>query len=186
MLSYNELSKNNSRFLAMTSLTVEEFGRLVPTFEQAYVQDRSAWTNEGRERWGRRHTTYKNTPLPTPEARLLFALVYLKQAPTQEVHGQLFGMTQSNVNKWLHILLPVLEVTLAIDGLLPSRTLAELHSSLTASQQLRRGPRVQHSDETTGVRTPLFFTTELSGPSRDPVTPMTEQTTTAERKKAIR
>ena len=186
MLSYEELTANESRLLAMTSLTEEEFQRILPMFEQAYVDDRSTWTNEGRQRHGRRHTTYKNSPLPTPQARLLFVLVYLKQAPSQEVQGQLFRMTQSNTNKWLHILLPVLETALAADGLLPTRTLAELQARLVASQQLRPGPRPQQTSDITQAPAPLFSTTAPSAPSLDPLTPKTGLTTTAAKRKAIR
>jgi hypothetical protein len=36
------------------------------------------WRLDGRPRTARRYTTYTNCPLPTPEDRLLFILVYLK------------------------------------------------------------------------------------------------------------
>jgi hypothetical protein len=46
----------------------------------------------------------------------------LKQNPIQEVQGQLFGMSQSNANKWIHVLHPVLNQALADQELLPART----------------------------------------------------------------
>ncbi|GAB4210973.1 MAG: hypothetical protein OHK0022_45010 [Roseiflexaceae bacterium] len=184
-MNYEELRQNESRFLAMTSLTVEEFGQLVGPFEQEYVRDRSTWTNEGYQRWGRRHTSYKNSPLPTPEARLLFALVYVKQAPTQELHGQLFGMSQSNANKWLHILLPVLEATLRSEGLLPARQVEELQTRLREGQQRRPGPRPQQAAPAEPAPAPLFSTTELSDPSHDPAMRTTAPTTTVAKRKRI-
>jgi hypothetical protein len=49
----------------------------------------------------------------------------LKQNPIQEVQGQLFGMSQSNANKWIHLLHPVLNQALGDQELLPARTAAE-------------------------------------------------------------
>ena len=52
----------------------------------------------------------------------LFMLTYLKQHPIQEVQGQLFGMSQSHANKWIHVLHAVLNQALADQELLPART----------------------------------------------------------------
>jgi hypothetical protein len=41
-------------------------------------------------------------------AKLLFILTYLKPNPIQAVQGQLFGMSQSNAGKWIHLRHPVL------------------------------------------------------------------------------
>jgi hypothetical protein len=43
----------------------------------------------------------------------------LQQNPLQEVQGQLFGMSQSHANKWIHLLHPVLNGALAHQDLLP-------------------------------------------------------------------
>jgi hypothetical protein len=55
----------------------------------------------------------------------LFMLTYLQQHPIQEVQGQLFGMSQANANKWIHVLHPVLNQALADHERLPARTAAE-------------------------------------------------------------
>ena len=47
----------------------------------------------------RRYTTYTNCPLPTPEDRPLFILVYLKQHTIHLLHGRLFGMRQSKATQ---------------------------------------------------------------------------------------
>ena len=52
-----------------------------------------------KPRLTRRFTVYKNCPLPTPEDRLCFILVYLKTYTLQVVHGRLFGMGQSKANQ---------------------------------------------------------------------------------------
>ena len=66
-------------------------------------------TLDGYMREGDSAITYANSPLPTPADRLLFILTYLKQNAIQEVHGQLFGMSQPNVSKWVRLLLEILE-----------------------------------------------------------------------------
>src|SRR5690242_21654766 len=87
---------------------------------------------EGKPRTGRRYSQYTNCPLPSPEDRLLFILSYLKQNAIQEVHGQLFGMSQSNVSKWMQLLMDILNSALASQSLLPARTAAELTALLQA------------------------------------------------------
>src|SRR5882724_13026533 len=64
-------------------------------------------------------------PLPTLADKLLFILTYLKQHPIQEVPGQLFGMSQSHANTWIHVRHPVLNQALAAHARLPARTAAE-------------------------------------------------------------
>ncbi len=96
----------------MTSLTLDEFRQLVPPFEAAFQAHMAPWRLDGKPRTARRYTTYQNCPLPTPEDRLLFILVYLKTYPLQVVQGRLFGMGQSKAHQWIHVLLVVLRVTL--------------------------------------------------------------------------
>jgi hypothetical protein len=48
-------------------------------------------------------------------------LTYVKQHPIQEVQGQLFGMSQSHANKWIHLLHAVWNHALANHELLPAR-----------------------------------------------------------------
>ena len=49
-----------------------------------------------------------------------------------EVQGQLCGMSQSNANKWIHVLHPVLNQALADQELLPARTAAEFAAMFEA------------------------------------------------------
>jgi hypothetical protein len=68
-------------------------------------------TIDGYPRTGRRYRAYANGPLPTTADKLLFILSDVKQNPIQELRGQLFGMSQSHTNKWLHLLHAVLNQT---------------------------------------------------------------------------
>jgi Helix-turn-helix of DDE superfamily endonuclease len=125
MPSYEEVTQRAGSLRAMTGLTEAEFMALLPHFEDAfvvYMQDR---TIDGQPRTSRRYTTYDTCPLRTTADKLLFILTYVKQNPIQEVQGQLFGMSQSNANKWIHLLHSVLNQALADQELLPARTAEE-------------------------------------------------------------
>src|SRR5215218_4184899 len=131
MPSYEDVTQRAGSLRAMTGLTEHEFQALLPPFEhafEAYLRDR---TIEGQPRTSRRYTTYDTCPLPTTADKLLFILTYLKQNPIQEVQGQLFGMSQSNANKWIHLLHPVLNQALSDQELLPARTADDLAALLT-------------------------------------------------------
>lgn len=130
MLRYQNIVENESQLLALTSLTRAEFEHLVPHFAASFADVLQTQTVEGLARIGRAYTNYRNSPLPTIEDKLLFILVYLKQYPTQTVQGQLFGLSQSNANKWIHLLHPVLNHALARADHLPSRSAAELDTTL--------------------------------------------------------
>lgn len=121
MLRYEQIAQNETKLLALTGLTHREFADLVPVFQTSFATVLQEQTLDGLDRIGRAYTTYRNSPLPTSEDKLLFILVYLKQAPTQTVHGQLFGLSQSNANKWIHLLHRVLNHALATQDCLPTR-----------------------------------------------------------------
>src|SRR5262249_47412351 len=107
-VQFTEVQARPTEFLDFTSLTLDEFQLLVPPFEAAFEPRPAAWRLEGNPRPPRRSAVYKNCPLPTPEDRLFFILVYLKTYALQVVHGRLFGMGQSKANQWIHVLLPPL------------------------------------------------------------------------------
>jgi hypothetical protein len=130
MPSYEEVTQRAGSLRSMTGLTEAEFTALLPHFEHAlvaYLQDR---TIDGQSRTSRRYSTYATCPLPTMADKLLFILTYVKQNPIQAVQGQLFGMSQSNANKWIHLLHPVLNQALADQELLPARTADDLAAML--------------------------------------------------------
>ena len=95
---------------------------------------RAAWRLDGKPRIARRFTVYKNCPLPTPEDRLFFILVYLKTYALQVVHGRLFGMGQSKAHQWIHVLLPALLAALRALGDAPARSLTALAQRLGVSE----------------------------------------------------
>jgi hypothetical protein len=125
-LRYADLIRKPMDVLDITSLTPDELQILVPPFELAFQAHMADWRLDGKPRTARRFTTYKNCPLPTPEDRLLFILVYLKTHPLQVAHGILFGLPQGKTNQWIHVLLPVLRAALRQLGDAPSRSIGEL------------------------------------------------------------
>jgi hypothetical protein len=142
MLRYHEIAHNERKVRALTGLTATEFSDLVPVFTtrfHAYLQDQ---TLEGYERIGRAYMPYRTSPLPTMEDKLLFILVYLKQSPTQEVQGSLFGISQSKANTWIHVLHAVLNRALATHGDLPERKfiIEEEHTAASSSEDTHNHP----------------------------------------------
>src|ERR671925_122672 len=133
-LRFTDLQSRPMEFLDFTSLTLNEFQQLVPPFETAFHARMGAWRMDGKPRTARRFTVYHNCPLPTPEDRLLFILVYLKTYALQVVHGRLFGMVQSKANQWIHVLLPVLLAALRSIGDAPARSLTALAQRLGVAE----------------------------------------------------
>jgi len=154
----------------LTSLSVDEFEQLVEPFEQAFVRHMQQWTMEGKPRTARAYTPYANSPLPTAEDRLLFMLCYLKVAALQVAHGALFGMSQSNANKWIHVLLVVLQQTLRDLGDAPARHLQALEGRLAEL-------RASQADAP-----PLFFTMARSDRLPAPKIAMSKKRVIAARK----
>jgi hypothetical protein len=174
MLRYQHIADNEKKLLAMTSLTQQEFEDFVPIFTASFLTYLEDQTIEGYERIGKPYRTYKNSPLPTFEDKLLFILVYLKQHPTQEVQGQLFGMSQSNANKWIHLLHAVLNRALATAGYLPQRIATIV------------GNESDDEDGDVSDEHPLFFTMVSNAPSIDQAIPTSNGSTIVERKSSIR
>jgi hypothetical protein len=174
MLRYASERDKANQILNLTSLTIEQFEQLVEPFEQAFVRHMNLWTIEGKPRTARAYTPSANSPLPTPEDRLLFLLTYLKVASLQVAHGALFGMTQPNANKWLHILLIVLHQTLRDLGDAPARHLLSLRDRLAQLQA--------EQDEQTA---PLFITMAPNDQSPVRTTMLSRKRTIAARKSAI-
>src|SRR6184192_3160538 len=133
-IGFTDVQARPSEFLDLTSLTLDEFRQLVPSFETAFQAHLAVWRLDGKPRIARRFTVYKNCPLPTPEDRLLFILVYLKTYALQVVQGRLFGMGQGKANQWIHVLLPALLAALRALGDAPTRSLTALAQRLGVSE----------------------------------------------------
>lgn len=187
MLRYRDIPTHTTEVLDLTSLTVDEFAALVPPFEVAFLAYMATWTLHGQRRRARRYTTYTNCPLPTPEDRLLFILVYLKQHPTHLLHGRLFGMRQSKATQWIHVLLPVLRNALRTLGDAPCRSVEALRQYLGEPEALMPSALASSAavHASTATVAPLFVMTAPSDPSRAPQTRLNRKRVIAARKSGI-
>jgi DDE superfamily endonuclease len=122
-----------TEFLDFTSVTLDEFQQLVPSFEAAFQAHMAAWRLDGKPRTAPPVCRVQKLPLPMPEDRLFFILVYLKTYALQVVQGRLFGMRQSKGDQWMHVLLPALLVALRPLGDAPTRSLTTLAQRLGVS-----------------------------------------------------
>jgi Helix-turn-helix of DDE superfamily endonuclease len=192
---FTDVQARATEFLDFTSLTLEEFQTLVPPFEAAFHAHMAVWRLDGKPRTARQFTVYKNCPLPTPEDRLFFILVYLKTYALQVVQGRLFGMGQSKANQWIHVLLPVLLAALRTLGDAPARSLTALAQRLGVSEAEAATvvtPLVEE-EPTPGVAvaaaapaSPLLPMTAPNGASSAPKTLLNRRTVIAGRKRTTR
>jgi hypothetical protein len=194
-LRFAELQNRPTEVLDLTSLTVKEFRALVPPFEATFQAHMAEWRLDGRPRTARRYTTYKNCPLPTPEDRLLFLVVYLKTYPLQVVQGRLFGMGQSKAHQWIHVLLVVLRATLHALGDAPSRSVQALAQRLKVAEANAAAlvvptegpsPPAAPSAAVPAPTSPLLGTMAPSGASGAPRIPLSKRAVIAARKRATR
>src|SRR3990172_3974181 len=134
MSHYARFSRRGKPFLALTGYTLEEFQALLPAFRSCYLKRMEYYTLKGKQRGKRCYVEYCNSPLPTMEDKLVFILMYLRKATTQDIFGEVFNMPQPVANKWIHILHPCLNHALAELGEKPARNVAELHLTAEAGQ----------------------------------------------------
>src|SRR5262245_54123070 len=189
-VQFTEVQARPTEFLDFTSLTLDEFQRLVPPFEAAFQAHLTAWRLDGKPRTTRRSAVYKNCPLPTPEDRLFFILVYLKTYALQVVHGRLFGMGQSKADQWIHVLLPPLLAALRTLGDAPARSLTALAQRLGVSEADAATVVAPLEEEPLSLATapasPLLPMTERNGGSSAPKTLLNRPRVIAARKKTTR
>jgi Helix-turn-helix of DDE superfamily endonuclease len=176
---FTDVQDRPTKFLDLTSLTLDEFQQLVPPFEAAFQAHMATWRLDGKPRTARRFSVYQNCPLPTPEDRLLFILAYVKTYSLQVVQGRLFGMGQSKANQWIHVLLPVLLAALRTLGDAPARSLSALAQRLGVSE-------VDAAPVVAPPIAPLLPMTGRNGASSAPKTLLNRKQVIVVRKKTTR
>lgn len=125
MLTYETLKQNPKKLLALTGLARREFDELLPAFAQALEAAQQATRLKPKKR-RRAPGAGRKPKLATVADKLLFALVYTKTYPLQVVQGQMFEMSQSSANEWIHFLLPILADALDQLGVMPERDGAQV------------------------------------------------------------
>jgi hypothetical protein len=187
-LQYTNVQDRPTEFLALTSLTRDEFRQLGPPFEAAFQAHMAAWCLDGKPRTARQFSVYKNCPLPTPEERLFFILAYVKTYALQVVQGRLFGMGQSKANQWIHVLLPALLAALRTLGDAPARSLTALAQRLGGAEVAAVtvvAPLAEEPAPIPAPDSPLLPMTAPSGGSSAPKTLLHRRNVIAARKKTI-
>ncbi len=181
---FTDVQSRPMEFLDFTSVTLDEFQQLVPPFEAAFHAHMASWRLDGKPRTARRFAVYQNCPLPTPEDRLFFILVYLKTYALEVVQGRLFGMGQSKANQWIHVLLPALLAALRTLGDAPARSLTALAQRLGGSAADAATVVVLPEEAPAGVPVPpLLPMTGRNGASSAPKTLLHRRHVRAARKR---
>jgi hypothetical protein len=125
MLSYTIVRQRPQQFLACTGLTVEEFDMFYSSFSEAWEEHRKkVYVNAGGGK----------PKLPHVADKFFFILFYYKVYPIQSAMGAMFGMSQSQVCTWIHILSPILQRALGIEKCLPERNPRKLKEVLEACE----------------------------------------------------
>ena len=125
MTDYSSLAAAPKQFQALTGYTVAEFDALLPAFSDRFEAQMRSTTLAGKPRQ-RPYVSYRNCPLPTMANKLLFILMYLRKATTQDLFGELFDMAQPVANQWIHRLHDCLNQALAQLGARPARKADDL------------------------------------------------------------
>ena len=178
-----------TEFLALPSVTRDEFQQLVPPFEAAFQAHLATWRLDGKPRTARQFAVYTHCPFPTPEDRLFFLLTYLTTYSLQGVQGRLFGMRQRKAKQWMHGLLPALWAALRTLGEAPARSLVALAQRLGVSEADAAPVVVPLEEESALVATPappLLPMTARNDGSSAPKTLLNRPRGRAARKKTTR
>ena len=154
MLKYKDLKNKPREMQAASGLKTDEFEGLLVAFSQEYTKANPAdKTIEGTVRQRRQGGGHKGA-LHQDEDKLLFILLYEKTYPLQTLHGLQFGMSQGQVNHWIHRLTPILQAALRSLGMAPEReghALAESHLAteggadllIDGTERRRQRPKVR-------------------------------------------
>jgi hypothetical protein len=121
VLEYKRLKKQRRKFLALTGLTPKEFHLLLPVFGEVYEYTRAGDRTQSGTVRRRAVGGGRKRQLRTPEQKLLFILVDQKAYPLQTLLGEVFELSQSRVNYWVHHLLPLLQQALEALEVMPER-----------------------------------------------------------------
>ena len=109
MINYEKIRENESQFLSLTSLSVSEFDLLYEDFAYSYGKWIRKFTLNGQPRLRKYKERSEKMEAFSTEMKFFFMLKYLKENKLQESLAAEFDMTQDMANKWIHILLPIVE-----------------------------------------------------------------------------
>ena len=111
MTSYEKARTKERQFIALTSLSIEQFDKLLPIFESKWESFIEKFNLDGTPRL-RKYVPKNEEQLPSVADKLFFILFYKKTNSLQEVVALQFDLEVSMTNKWIHILSPILDKSL--------------------------------------------------------------------------
>lgn len=111
MTSYEKALNNPRQFKSLTSLSIEKFDILLPTFESKWESFIEKFNLDGTLRV-RKYVPKNEEQLPTVADKLFFLLYYKKVHPLQEALAFQFDLEVGMANKWIHVLTPILNKSL--------------------------------------------------------------------------
>ncbi len=110
-MQYTKARQNERQFKALTSLSIEQFDSLLLIFTFKWEDFIEKYNLDGTPRM-RRYIPKNEKQLPSVADKLFFILFYQKTNSLQEVVASYFDLDVSMVNKWIHILSPILDKAL--------------------------------------------------------------------------
>ncbi|GFN45142.1 transposase family protein [Candidatus Regiella insecticola] len=122
MLNKDRLLRDNRLCKALVGLSLEELKTLSAHFSSCYL----TYRKNNRVAHQRKMGAGQKGFLPTPLDKLVFILLYLKCYPTYDLQGFLFGLERTRACRWVKLLLPVLEMTLGHECVLPARQIRSM------------------------------------------------------------
>ena len=118
---YQAALRTNRMCKALTGLTSLEFTNLIPDFAYYY----HAYEAKRKKKRQRAIGGGRNSKIETIEEKLFYILWYMKTYPTFDVASFWVGFSRSNACTWMHDLLPVLELTMKRNFVLPQRKISD-------------------------------------------------------------
>jgi hypothetical protein len=129
VMDIQKIIKDNSRFLAITTLNLSEFEELLIPFSERwrkYIKHRDFRGKRRKKPLMPRQIKTATTHFRKDEERLFFILYFFKNKHLQQSLSAQFDINQGQISRWIHVLMPILEQTIIDLHLQPARTMDEL------------------------------------------------------------
>ena len=129
MMNVSKILEHETQFRALTSLNIDEFETLLRFFRHRWHQFHKHYNVYGRRR--KRVLSAKaylkpTRTLPSVEDKLFFILLFFKTGSIQQQLAANFEMDQSQVSRWIKLLLPLLHESIVDCHCQAAQTMEEL------------------------------------------------------------
>lgn len=130
--------RDDRQMRAITGLSSDKFEELLIVFEETYKTEQQKAYEEAVKRGERVRKLGGGRPskLKTMRDKLEFALRYLKTYPTYDELAEIYDLARSSTHDNVKALVPIVEKTLAVLGVLPKREFESVEAFREYCQQL--------------------------------------------------